>query len=176
MRKKSSVVVDDVHLYGCPVVRTLTLSESLAISRLTGYEPKQVPYRVHERLCCSSLYLTSSEYKTCNRHCDDTVQLKDGQLCTVLSCVVGTLLCSCSDACYCADSVLLVVNLLDKITQHSLFWNSKLSVSSDAFLSVTKRSAETSCVMPADVSRKCYRFADGTINYVVPVPTKTESD
>ena len=120
--------------------------------------------------------MTASDYKTCNRHCDDTVQLTDGRFCIIQCCVVGCLLCSCHDVCCCVDSVLLLVTLLDKIHHKPLFRDSKLSISSDAFISVTKRSANTSCVMPSHVKRKCYRFENGTISHVVPVPAKTESD
>jgi len=174
--RQKSVIVDNVHLYGCPVIRTLTLCESLAISRLTGFEPKDVSYRVYQRLYCNSFYLTASDYKTSNRHCDDTVQLTDGRFCIILCCVIGQLLCRCSNACYCTDNALLLVNFLDKIIKPPLFRNNKLSISSDAFIFVTKQSPITSCVVPSDVSGKCCTFADGATSRVIPLLAKTETD
>jgi len=107
--RQKSVIVDNVHLYGCHVIRTLILRESLAISRFTGFGPKEVSYRVYQRVYCSSFYLTASDYKTSNRHCDDTVQLTGGRFCIILCCVIGRLLCRCSDTCYCTDNALLLL-------------------------------------------------------------------
>jgi len=174
--RKTSVVVNDIHLYGRPVVRKLSLCESLAISHLTGIEPKPATFRVYKRMHFNSSYITSSDYKVSNRHCDDTVQLVDGRFCIVSSCIVGTLLCSCADDCYCTDTVVLLISILEKVAQRSLFRHHKLSISSDRFVSVTRQSALTSCVRPSDVSRKCFRFESGTFMYVVPVPTKMEAD
>src|SRR6218665_2353972 len=86
-------------------------------------------------------------------------------------CIVGTFSCNCSDVCYCTDSVLLIVNSLDKLAGRTLIRNQKLSISSDRFISVTKQNAETLCVKPADVARKWFRFANHDIHYVIPLPT-----
>src|SRR6218665_1246490 len=174
--RKKSVIVDSVHLYGCPVIRTLTLSESMAISVVSGFDPKHSTYRVYNRFKFNSMYMTATDYKISNRHCDDTVQLTDGSFCLVLCCIVGTFSCNCSEVCYCTDSVLLIVNSLDKLAGRTLNRNHKLSISSDRFISVTKQNAETLCVKPTDVARKCFRFAKHEIHYVIPLPTNSESD
>lgn len=87
--RKTKVSVDNVHLYGLPAVRMLTLCESLAYSRTHSVLPSKTSCKIYDQFSYSGLYLTSLTYKETNTNCDDTLQLTDGRFCSVACCAVG---------------------------------------------------------------------------------------
>lgn len=103
--RKHSVIEDGVHLYGSPLIRSLTLRERMAFTRLYGVEPRQVACQIYEQLCVSLLYITATSYKGCH-NCDDTVQLDNGEFCVVRCCAVGKFVCSCEELCVCTETAL----------------------------------------------------------------------
>lgn len=173
--RKHSVISDGVHLYGSPLIRSLTLRETMAFTRLYGVEPRQVACQIYERLCISSLYMTATSYRRC-RNCDDTVQLDSGEFCVVRCCAVGKFVCSCEELCDCTERAVLFVHVLDKQPGHALLRNRELGITSDKFVTVSQQSTIVSCCKPASVVRKCFRWRKHDVDYVTPMPTRHELD
>jgi len=170
--RKTKVSTDDVHLYGCPAVRMLTLCESLAYSRTYNVLPNSTMYKIYYRFAYNGLYMTSASYKQTNRNCDDTVQLTDGHFCSVVCCAVGKFSCACVESCDCTDNVAIFVMPLEKVLGQTAFRSKTVNITSDRFLIRYRNSNEIQCIRPTNIVRKCFRHT----SFLVPIPTRNECD
>jgi len=167
--RKTKVSVDDVHLYGRPVFRTLTLCESLAYRRTHGFLPMKTMYRIYHRLSYKSLYISSAGHKPANRNSDDAVQLTDGHFCSLMCCAVGKFYCRCLDPRECTDSVALFVTPFSKVFWQPAFRNKTTNVTSDRFLNFCIDTGENECIAPDRILRKCFTHKR---NYTIILPPK----
>jgi len=170
--RKTKVSADNVHLYGLPVLRMLTLCESLAYSRTHNVLPCKMLYKIYDRFSYSGMYVTSVTYKETNRNCDDTLQLTDGCFCSVACCAVGKFSCSCVHSCSCAESVAVFVTPLNTVNDQTPFRNKLLNITADSFLIHYVNSNEIRCISPDQIARKCFRHD----SLLVPIPTRNECD
>lgn len=162
--KKKPNCVYNIHMYGCPAMRHLDMTEVVAFSRLYGYYPNQCTYKIYNRFAVNVLYMSSVDYKQTNKHSDDTVLLTNDDFFVIFRCAVGKYFCECKTACNCKEKVLLFVNKIEPPGDVPLFSNRNLHITSNSFLYGGSRNFETVCCEPTEVARTCFRYQQNEKN------------